>query len=107
MRQRMREQQGVTIKPQERNLLPGNSQTAVSQAKLTPSSITPQATPSTSQNVLISRPGSVVLVESMPPDIRGWSEERRDDGANRNKDKYGDEGRDQAPVQWAAAACRS
>ena len=44
----------------EKNLRPGNSHTAVNQARLTPNSAEPAATPTASQNVLTSRPASVV-----------------------------------------------
>src|SRR5687768_3547873 len=45
---------------QEKNFRPGNSHTAVNQARLTPSSVAPTATPRASQNVLITRSASVV-----------------------------------------------
>src|SRR5687768_5139990 len=45
---------------QEKNFRPGNSHTAVNQARLTPITVVPDATPRTSQNVFTRRPGNVV-----------------------------------------------
>jgi len=47
-------------RPQEKIFRPGNSHTAVNQAKLTPSSAEPTATPRVSQNVFINNLGKMV-----------------------------------------------
>src|SRR5437899_847119 len=64
-------------KAQEKNFRPGNSHTAVNHARLTPSSVTPHATPSASQNVLLNRAGSVVSTRCCQTSLVGAKNDER------------------------------
>src|SRR3990172_5349112 len=66
-----------SISAQSNSLRPGKSHAAVSQARLTPSSTVPTATPSTSQNVLINNSTKTVSTRCRQTPLAGENTEER------------------------------